>query len=193
MRLLLGSLFAFFVAAMLGLGSTWFTLSRGVAFGAIKIGTWTARPRTGTADIDPYARAAIARSGELPLGLGDGVAFVAQTDDAGRALDGRCDVVISGTTPPARYFTLTLYDGDGRLVENSTHRQGFTSHELIREADGKLDIIVAPRARAGNWLPTGGIERYSLVLRLYDTPVGIATRAGREAPMPAIRRLGKCQ
>jgi hypothetical protein len=25
-----------------------------------------------------------------------------------------------------------------------------------------------------------------LVLRLYDTPVGVATRTGRDAPMPAI-------
>ena len=30
---------------------------------------------TGTADIDPYARALVARSGELPIGAGDGVAF----------------------------------------------------------------------------------------------------------------------
>jgi hypothetical protein len=26
-----------------------------------------------------------------------------------------------------------------------------------------------------------------LVLRLYDTPVGVATRTAKEAPMPAIR------
>jgi hypothetical protein len=25
-----------------------------------------------------------------------------------------------------------------------------------------------------------------LVLRLYDTPIGLATRSGREAPMPTI-------
>ena len=58
-----------------GLGLTWFALTRGTAFGAITIGAWTAWPKTGTADIDPYARATIARSGELPIGSGDGVAF----------------------------------------------------------------------------------------------------------------------
>ena len=36
---------------------------------------------TGTADIDPYARATIARNGELPIGSGDGVAFFARADD----------------------------------------------------------------------------------------------------------------
>ena len=97
---------------------------------------------------------------------------MATTDDQGRPLDGRCDAVISGTTPPARYFTLTLYDPDGKLVANSLDRQGFTSQELIRNQDGSFEITVAPRARAGNWLPTGGVERYVLVLRFYDTSVG---------------------
>jgi hypothetical protein len=35
-------------------------------------------------------------------------------------------------------------------------------------------------------LPSGGVEKYVLVLRLYDTPVGMATRTGRDAPMPAV-------
>lgn len=190
MRLLLGTLLAFLVAAAVGLGATWAALNNGVAFGAIVIGPWTAWPRAGTAGIDPYVRAAIARSGALPVGLGDGVAFAATNDDNGRPLDGRCDVVVRGTTPPARFFTLTLYAPDGRLVASSLERSGFTSQELIRANDGTIEVAIAPRARAGNWLATGGVERYVLLLRLYDTPVGIATRAGREAPMPSITTAG---
>ena len=186
MRLFFGSLFAFAVAAAVGLGATWLTLSRGTAFGAVSIGAWTAWPRTGTVEIDPYARAAIARSGELPLGVGDGVAFYADADDQGTPFDGRCDVEISGITPTARFWTLTLYDRDGKLVANSIDRHGFTSQEIIRNSDGSFSIRIGPRARHGNWLPSGGVGRYILVLRLYDTPIGVATRAGREAPMPAI-------
>jgi hypothetical protein len=186
MRLVVGSVFLFLVAAAVGLGATWFALTREVAFGSVRIGAWVAHPRTGTVDIDPYARATIARTGELPMGSGDGVAFVAQADDNGRALDGRCDFVLSGTTPSARYWTLTLYDPAGQLVSNSADRYGFTSQEIVRHADGSFAITIAPRSRAGNWLPTGGTERYLLVLRFYDTPVGAATRTGREAPMPAI-------
>jgi hypothetical protein len=95
-------------------------------------------------------------------------------------------VLLSGTTPQARFWTLTLYDPEGRLVANSVQRQGFTSQEIIRKADGSFDVTVGPRARPGNWLPTGGVEKYVLVLRLYDTPVGMATRTGRDAPMPAL-------
>ena len=96
-----------------------------------------------------------------------------------------------GWTPQARFFTLTLYNTDGKLVPNALNRNNFTSQELIRKADGSFQISVGPRARPGNWLPTGGMERYVLVLRLYDTPVGIATRAGRETPMPSVSS-GRC-
>jgi hypothetical protein len=185
-RLVLGSLFAFVVAAVLGLGATWLALSRGVAFGGVTIGAWTAWPKTGTPDIDPYSRAVVAQTGRLPIGSGDGVAFFAQNDDRGRVFDGRCEVTVSGTTPPARFWTLTLYDRGGRLVTNSVNRYGFTSQEIVRHADGSFEIVIAPRARPGNWLPTGGVERYVLVLRLYDTPVGVASRTGREAPMPSV-------
>ncbi len=186
MRLLIGTLFALAVAAAVGLGMTYFALTRGAAFGALTIGSWTAWPKTGTSDADPYARASIARTGQLPLALGDGVSFTAQSDDDGKLLDGRCEVFLSGVTPVARFWTLTLYNAQGELVANSVERYDFSSQEIVRHADGSFEIVVAPRASAGNWLPTGGIERYSLVLRFYDTAVGISTKAGREIPMPAI-------
>lgn len=186
MRLLVGSLFAFAVATLVGLGATYLALTRGAAFGALTIGAWTAWPKTGTADADPYARANIARTGQLPIGLGDGVSFSAQTDDAGKFLDGRCDVILDGITPTARFWTVTLYNADGQLVANSVNRYGFTSQEIVRRAEGSFQIAVSPRASTGNWLPTGGVDRYVLVLRLYDTAVGVSTRAGREAPMPNV-------
>jgi hypothetical protein len=185
-RLLIGTLFALVVAAAIGLGATYLALTRGAAFGALTIGSWTAWPKTGTLDADPYARASIARTGQLPIALGDGVSFTAQTDDDGKLLDGRCDVILSGVTPAARFWTLTLYNVEGGLVSNSVSRFGFSSQEIVRHADGSFQIVVAPRANPGNWLPTGGVERYALVLRLYDTAVGVSTKAGREVPMPAV-------
>jgi hypothetical protein len=190
-RLLLGLLFMFIIAAFLGLGGTWLASVRGFGFGGVTIGAWTALPKSGTPGIDPYARAVIARSGELPLGSGDGVAFRASTDDSGRILDGRCEVTLSGSTPQARFWTLTLYDRNGNLIPNVVGRYGMTSLELIRRSDGAFSITAAPQARPGNWLPTGGIDRYVMMLRLYDTAVGVATRAGRETPMPAIE-TGSC-
>jgi hypothetical protein len=189
-RLILITLTALLLASVVGVGATWMTTTRGTEIGALTIGAWTARPRTGTADVDPYSRATIVRNGELPIGTGDGVAFTATTDDKKKALDGRCDVIVSGVTPPARFWTLTLYDRKGHLVANSLQRYGFTSQEIVRQSDGSFEIRIASRSRAGNWLPTGGIERYALMLRLYDTPVGVATRTQRDAPMPSISTVG---
>jgi hypothetical protein len=185
-RLILITLVTLIIATIVGLGATWMTATRGVNVGTIKIGAWTARPKTGTSDIDPYSRASVARSGELPVGTGDGVMFTATTDDNGRALDGRCDVVVKGVTPAARFWTMTIYDPKGRLVANSLQRYGFTSQEIVRGSDGSFELRVTSRSRAGNWLPTGGLDRYMLALRLYDTPVGVGTRTQKDAPMPSI-------
>lgn len=190
MRLILLALVALMVAGAVGLGATWITASRGTELNTLTIGAWTARPRTGSSDIDPYARASVARSGELPIGTGDGIAFTALADDSKKPLDGRCDVVVRGVTPAARFWTLTLYDPKGRLVGNALQRYSFTSQEVVRVSDGSFEVRIAPRSRAGNWLPTGGLERYVLLLRLYDTPVGVATRTQRDAPMPSIATAG---
>ncbi|MGA8319371.1 MAG: DUF1214 domain-containing protein [Xanthobacteraceae bacterium] len=190
MRLLLGSFITFLIAAAVGLGATWLTLTRGVAFGSLNIGAWTAWPKSGSVDIDPYARANIARTGELPTGMGDGVAFYARSDDARNSFAGRCTFTISGMTPVARYWTITLYNPEGKLVANSIDRHSFTSDEIVRDSDGGFAITVAPLARPGNWLPTGGADKFVLVLRLYDTPIGVSTGTTKEGPMPAIVQKG---
>lgn len=190
MRLIFITLVTLAIATIVGLGATWTTATRGVNVGTITIGAWTARPKTGTSDIDPYSRASVARSGELPVGTGDGVMFTATADDSGRPLDGRCDVVVKGVTPAARFWTMTIYDTKGQLVANSLQRYGFTSQEIVRGSDGGFELRVTSRSRAGNWLPTGGLDRYMLALRLYDTPVGVGTRTQKDAPMPSIKTVG---
>ena len=189
MRLIFITLVTLAIATIVGLGATWTTATRGVNVGTITIGAWTARPKTGTSDIDPYSRAAVARSGELPVGTGDGVMFTAMADDSGRLLDGRCDVVVKGVTPAARFWTMTIYDTKGQLVANSLQRYGFTSQEIVRGSDGSFELRVTSRSRAGTWLPTGGLDRYMLALRLYDTPVGVGTRTQKDAPMPSVKTV----
>ena len=75
MRLIFITLLALALATAVGLGSTYMTSTRGTDLGTLTIGAWTARPKSGSSEIDPYSRASIARSGELPIGTGDGIAF----------------------------------------------------------------------------------------------------------------------
>ena len=55
MRLLFGTTFALIVAAAIGLGTTWVALTRGIAYGGVTIGAWTAWPKNGTPDAHSIA------------------------------------------------------------------------------------------------------------------------------------------
>lgn len=187
----LSILIVFLVGTFTGLGLTWLSSTGNTPFGSIQIGAWTTWPRNGTADIDPYSRASFARSGELPVERADGIAFEASKDNTGQRLDGSCETRIAGRLPSARFWTLTVYDGRGRLIENAAGRYGFNSTEVVWGDEGTFEILLAPRARSGNWLPTGNNDRISLVLRLYDAPVGLASRSGEAVELPAIAQV-KC-
>ena len=182
-------LLALAVGALTGLGLTWLASARSNGFGAVQIGAWSVWPRSGTADADPYARASFARSGELPLERADGLLFEATKTDNGYTLDGRCDILIKGRLANARFWTLTVYDERGRLIDNPAERYTFNSTEIVWKQDGTFEVTAAPRARSGNWLPTGGRDRIVLVLRLYDAPVGLATRTGEQVDMPSVSQL----
>ena len=185
---LLRALIVVVLGIVLGLAITAVSVTSGTSFGAAHSGPWVAFPRSGSPEIDPYARAIAARTGEVPLGNGEGITFVAAKDSSGAALSASCSYVVAGQTPQARFWTLTLFTPQGALVANPANRTGFTSSEILRAQDGSFEIAVSPNARPGNWLPTGDAARFVLVLNLLDTNVS-ATPASLEAlPMPAIKR-----
>lgn len=176
------------IATFVGLVITWFAVATSRGMEDVRAGAWIGWPRSGTTQADPYARAAFARSGELPLELADGLLFLATQDDAGQPLDGRCDIRIVGHLPQARLWTLTLTDSSGALIPNDAARYGFTSSELAYDANGDINVVLSPRARAGNWLPTGARSRLQVALRLYDAPFSFASGARQSAVLPRIVR-----
>ena len=178
-------------ALALGFVATIFSLQGDPGFGAVRLGPWTSWPRLGGLDMDPYARAAVAIDGSLPLGAGEGMAFVANADATGAALDSRCDYQVAGAALPARFWTLSAYDIDGRLRPNPAGRYGLTSASLLRAADGAFSIVAAREARPGNWLPLGGKSRFVLVLRAYAASSGAIGDAYEGLVLPAITR-GDC-
>ncbi len=180
------------IAALgMGIAATLVALQGDPGFGAATFGPWTSWPRLGGADIDPYARAAMAVEGGLPLGAGEGLAFVARADEAGAPLNSRCEYVISGAALPARFWTLAAYDVDGRLRPNLAGRYGLTSAALLRASDGAFSIVAAREARPGNWLPLGAKSRFALVLRAYEAASSSVGGAIEGLVMPRIAR-GEC-
>lgn len=181
------------IAAVLGIGSAWLAVVGEVGFEAIRAGAWTAWPTAGAAHSDPYIRARFARTGELPISAAEGTAFVAREDSAGEALAGNCDYLITGRTPAAQWWTLTLYRDKGlSLIGSPTDRYSFNSGNILRKGDGSFDIVVSPRARPGNWLPSDEkAGRLQLVFRFYDTPIATGGSVG-DIDMPRIER-GECR
>lgn len=182
-------LYAISIALALGLGSVSLVTQKSYPLGGVKAGPWVAWPRIGSRDADPYTRAVDARSAIVPLALGEGLTITADTDGTGQPLQARCTYQIDGDTPAARAWTLTLYDEAGHLPANDAARSGFTSSEVLREANGTFVIAMGPEARPGNWLPTPAAGRVSLVLRLYETPAAAASAALEAKSLPSITRV----
>jgi len=173
----------------LGLLATWAALDAGYGFGPLVVGPWTAWPQTGVPDIDPYARAALARRGEAPPARGLGIAFVARTDSAGEPLDGRCVYRISSPAPPARFWTLGLFDSDGAPLVNDAQRYAYTSGEILRREGGGFDIEVSRSALPGNWLSPGKARSFVIALRLYDTSIDVAAKPDPSTFPSIVRRF----
>ncbi|WP_158818712.1 DUF1214 domain-containing protein [Methylocapsa sp. S129] len=186
--MLIKALIACVVGLALGLWATALSLRSGRGFDATTIGAWTVSEKAGAPDADPYTRAGLERSGEIPLAAGEGLQFIARADDTGAALNSRCTYLVGRVTPPARYWTLSLVDRQGFPVENPAARYGFRSSEIVRDADGGFVIAVAASAHSGNWLPIGSEGRFALALRLYDSPVSATAGAIEKTAMPRISR-----
>lgn len=80
------------------------------------------------------------------------------------------------------WWTIALYDDSGHLIPNAAGRHAFNSSTIMRRPDGSFLVSLARDARPGNWLPTGGAGRLTLVLTLIEA--GDASGA-----LPEIRRV----
>lgn len=177
------------VALVVGFGLSWYALTDGRLFGAIRIGPWASWRDVGSATPDPYARAFVARSGALQLGASEGLQFVASTDSDGQRLDRNCRYRIDGTTPVSTFWTLVPVAPDNSIIARPDGPEAFKSTRVARATDGSLQLYVGKALSPRNWLEITGEGPFSLVLTLYDTSsfAGVDTAA---ANLPAIIREG---
>ncbi len=187
MRRLLELLLAIAIALGSGLGSAWYVVGDGWLLRTDVFGEWAAWPMGGSPDADPYSRAVLARTGQVPLTPGEGTAFFASRDSSGKAIRGGCAYQISGRTPPVRLWTLALIDAAGDLPANTIGRTFMRSDEILRTTAGSFDIVLSTEARPGNWFPIPENGFYTLVLRLYDTPASLLSDLKGNA-LPRIER-----
>lgn len=174
-------------AVLLGLLCSYEVLTHGLGFDVMRIGPWQSAPKSGTLDVEPYTKAMIARSGQIPLGITEGVSFTASRDSEGRALDGHCSYRLAGSEPMARAWTLTILHRNGLPIEGDGF-YSLTSPDIVRLQAGQIEVRLATSARPMNWLtlPTEG--SFLIMLRLYDTAVSLSSGALRIADLPRIEK-----
>jgi hypothetical protein len=180
------------LAIAIGLGgySVWYALNAQDGVGAIRIGQWTAFPEVGTLAADPYSKARVAREGVLALGQAEGLAFVAERDEAGDPLKRECAYTIKGSYPTARFWTLYAADQSLGVIGTDKPRQAaLQSYEVLRQADNSVVISVGNRPAPGNWLLTNGSGKMYFVLTFYDTPIASSTGLS-DVTLPRIVKAG---
>ncbi|WP_444941480.1 DUF1254 domain-containing protein [Microbulbifer sp. ZKSA004] len=118
-------------------------------------------------------RAGVAMAGLGALKPDEAVYPTTYVDSRGEFLDGENSyrLVFPSTPPGNAFWSLTLYDVDGYLVNNPINRYLLSSRDpLIVGPDGALSIFIANKAPKGditNWLPCPKGE-FSLTLRIYN-------------------------
>jgi hypothetical protein len=172
----------------LGLWATHAALTGALPIAVDALGQWRLEARAGAADADPYTRARIERSGEIALGLGEGLRLTTRVDSQGRALEGSCLYRLAPQAPKARYWTLEAIDESGYPLENDDGRYALRSTELLRHSDGGFEIWISESPHAGNWLPVPSRGRFGLAMRLYDPALSDAAVGFERATAPNVVR-----
>lgn len=161
----------------------------GLNDGMIAVGPWQTGKSFGTVDASTLTRAKVALSGLLALPSTEAMYFTAQTDSDGRPLDGRCNYVVRGGKLDGRWWSVTLYEGEGWLVKNAAERWSVPASAVAVDEAGRWSFVVSPTTQSGTWLPTGSVPAFDLTLRLYH-PSPITIKSPETAQLPTIERKG---
>jgi hypothetical protein len=159
----------------------------------VQNGPWSANTDQGTAGASALTRAKVALNGLLALPAKEAMYFITSTDSDGAPLNGKCTYRVSGGELDARWWSITLYQGEGWLVQNAANRWsvGSGSLPMNESKPPSWDFWVGPKAPKDDlqYLPTGGIEKFDLTLRTYH-PQGALLNDPGKAKLPTIKKEG---
>jgi hypothetical protein len=161
----------------------------GLNDGLVSNGPWETGKSFGTLDASTLTRAKVALSGLLALPAKEAMYFTATRDSDGRKLDGRCTYDVRGGTLDGRWWSVTLYEGEGWLVKNAANRWSIPASAVTTDMQGRWSFTVSPDTQSGSWLPTGSVKAFDLTLRLYH-PSAAIIKSPEKAELPVINRKG---
>lgn len=159
-------------------------------FGDIEIDGWRSDFAIGSKAADPYTRARVARHGLLGLAKSEAVYFTHTLDSDGRAFTNTCDYRISGGAMPADWWSITLYNGESYLPDNTDGALSIDATQLAA-GDGSWEAIVsAQRPEEGTtWISSKAAGNFDLTLRLYVPSDELLETPETTLRPPVIERL----
>jgi hypothetical protein len=190
LRLLTSAVLAIIVGIAVGYGSAWSVIHGSTVLNNITDGPWTARFLGHDASEGPYGRARLAAAGVFEPPSDSFLEFIADRDSDGRPIVGRCAYRIEGADVNSRWWTLSSYGPDKQLTKVGARQHTLQRDAIRRPPDGSFIIHVTPNNQGGNWLPSGGFERFFLVLRLYGPR--LVNADAKTLSLPQVVR-GACQ
>ncbi len=175
---------------LIGLATAFYFIDNGSRLTVRTHGPWQHWISAGRTTADPYTRAHTVRDGQMPINTGIALQFKALHDNDGSLLHSACDYLVDSETLDAQWWSLAVYDDKGFLIRNPAERWSFSAATAARGSDGSVAVILARTARAGNWLPTTGAGRLSLVLTVLDQRWSQITPEDYAKMLPSIRKEG---
>ena len=161
--------------------------------GSIEINHWYGDFAMGSEDASPYFRARIARHGLLALANTEAVYFTRTVDDDGRAFTEECSYRISGGAVPARWWSVTLYNEQNFLPDNSDNALSFDATRAAAQGneDGTWSATISNEQPRGNggWISSKASENFDLTFRLYVPDEGVLDRPEEMIEAPSVKRL----
>jgi hypothetical protein len=156
---------------------------------SVDVAGWNTDPAIGSSSANSYIRAFVARRGLLALSKSEATYFTRNVDDSGERLHEECTYRISGSGFPGRWWSITLYDADSRLPDNSdgalsigATKVGGTQH---------WSAIIAPLKPLGeeHWISSHNAGQFDLTLRIYRPSSALQSSPQKAFNPPSIKKL----
>jgi hypothetical protein len=158
------------VASAIGIASALALTGGAIGNSKLVVGKWSTDPMVGATSANPWLRARIARIGLLALSKEETLYFDRNVDEAGNPLRANCIYEITGGPIPARWWSITIYDGQDFLPRNTDNAGSVDASRIAASGAENWLGVISPLAPVGNklWISSQAAGDYSLTLRLYQ-------------------------
>ena len=149
--------------------------------------SWKTNLQIGKPSESVFQKAKRTKVGVFALPQEEVVYFMAVEDDEGNTLKADQRYEITGIAPETNIWSITLYDDQYRLVQNSIKRYHFNTTTLGVDLGEAYSFTISSEKAMGNWLPAPQEGKFVLCYRVYQPPALFFPI--QASALPRIRKL----